>query len=158
MILLIIFIGIIVFLCGWVFVAEKVSDQLAIERNQVSAQLRNLDREYREYRNEKNALTCKYNKLQEDDRKEVVRLTNKIIEINKHAELVENDAAQRIEEFKKHPIIACMSEGQVQILAEMLSYHLREILEDKKEWVNYWQRHRHLHQYQRHLRLQLLSV
>lgn len=133
MIFSIILIAIIAFLCGWVFIAEKVSDQLAIERNQVSAQLRNLDQDYR---NEKNALICKYNKLQEDDRKEVVSLKNKIIEINKHAELVENDAAQRIEEFKKHPIIAVMTDGQVYALSEMLAVHIREIMDAKKEYIN----------------------
>ena len=69
-------------------------------------------------------------------RNEVQRLTNKLIEVQNHATLIEKDAAERVEEFKKHPLIACMSDGQVSILAEMLAISLRQILESKKEYVN----------------------
>lgn len=67
---------------------------------------------------------------------EVKRLTNKLIEVQNHSNLVEQDAARRIEEFKKQPMIACMSDGQVQVLAEMLAIRFQDILNAKKEYIN----------------------
>ena len=70
------------------------------------------------------------------NRDEVKRLTNKLIEVRNHATLIEKAAAESMEEFKKHPTLACFTDGQVSILAEMLAISLRQILESKKEYVN----------------------
>jgi hypothetical protein len=127
---------VILFLMGSLYMVNTVSNTLMRERDQVVAQLRNLDQDYR---NDTNGFNVEVTKLTADRdarKQEVIRLTNKLIEVQNRADLVESDAAQRMEEFKKHPTIACMTDGQVSILAEMLAIHLRQILESKKEWVN----------------------
>ena len=99
------------------------------ERDILWAQIRN---ESDEHRQEATLL-----KAQRDEREaEVKRLTNKLIQVQNHSTLVEEDSKARIDEFKKLPIIACMTDNQVHILAEMLAVHVRQILEIKKEWVN----------------------
>lgn len=52
------------------------------------------------------------------------------------ARLVIEDAKQRMEDFKKRPSIACMTDQQVLILSEMISAQIREILDSPKEYVN----------------------
>lgn len=52
------------------------------------------------------------------------------------ADLVVEDAKQRMEEFKKQPMVAAMTDNQVSVLAEMLAVHIRDIFEAKKELVN----------------------
>ncbi len=136
MILEIVLGALLMFVIVFLGVAIKAGSDLEDEKNRVLSQLRNQDRDFR---NETNSLNIKIAKLtaERDSRvSEVARVTNKLIEVQNRANLVENDAKDRMEEFKKHPMIACMSDAQVTILAEMLAIHLRQILNSKEEYVN----------------------
>ena len=99
--------------------------KLSKKNSEYWAQIRNQDQDIRNTENEREVV-----------RAEVKRVTNKLIEVQNKANLTEEDAKARIEEFKKLPMIACMTDNQVHILAEMLAIHVRQILEIKKEWVN----------------------
>ena len=106
-------------------IGEISSKNLLDEKNRLVAQVRNQDQEIRNVQG-----------YYESARSEVVRLTNKMIETENKSQLIEKDFTQRMEDFKKHPTIACMTDGQVTILAEMLAIHIREIMDAKKEYVN----------------------
>ena len=103
--------------------------RLSKENSNYLAQIRNLDQDSR---NEEGHL---HHEL-EGRKSEVIRLTNKMIEVQNNAKLIEKDAKARIAEFNKRPVIACMTDNQVQILAEMLAVHVRQIIDSKKEFVN----------------------
>ena len=95
--------------------------RLSKENSNYLAQIRNLDQDSRN---------------EEGRKSEVIRLTNKMIEVQNNAKLIEKDAKARIAEFNKRPVIACMTDNQVQILAEMLAVHVHQIIDSKKEFVN----------------------
>lgn len=99
------------------------------EKNRLWSQLRNLDSSTR---SESENTHCELTARMSD----IKRLTDKLIEVQNNATLIEKDAKARIDEFKKQPVIACMTDNQVQILAEMVASHVRQILEAKKEYIN----------------------
>lgn len=123
--LIIILIGLVALFAGLFYISLKAGTLAETQRLNLGVQLRNQDQDIRDA--EGQAAVA---------RAEVKRITNKMIEVQNHATLVEKDAASRMEEFKKHPTIACMTDGQVSILAEMLAIHLRDILSSPKEYVN----------------------
>jgi peptidoglycan hydrolase CwlO-like protein len=125
MILTIVLGTVILFLAIWVYISEKVASTLESQRINLAMQLRNQDQELRNVHGD----SCVA-------RDEVKRLTNKLIEVQNRANLVVKDSAERMEEFKRHPMIAAMTDGQVTILAEMLAIHLRDILQHEKEYIN----------------------
>ena len=102
--------------------ALRAGSKIEDEKNNVIFQLRN---EQQNYNNDMNSAMVAR-----------VRLTNRVIELENASKLIEEDAKKRMEEFRKHPIIAAMTDQQVQILAEMLVAHIRQLMEEKKEYVN----------------------
>lgn len=56
--------------------------------------------------------------------------------IARNAKLEVEDIKARYEEIRKVPHIAYMTDNQVQVLAEILAVHVREILNSPKELVN----------------------
>ena len=103
----------------------RYNSRLHTENNRLITNLRNQDQDMRNAQGETGVA-----------RAEVKRVTNKLIEVQNRANLIEEDAKARMEEFKKVPLLACMTDNQVRILAEMLVIQMRAILEVKKEYVN----------------------
>jgi peptidoglycan hydrolase CwlO-like protein len=112
-------------LLGIIVKLSNAGGDLKDEKNSLVTQLRNQDQDLRNVQGDYGVA-----------REEVKRLTNTLIEVQNRANLVTKDAADRMAEFKKHPTIACMTDGQVAILAEMLAIHLRDILSHSKEYIN----------------------
>lgn len=57
-------------------------------------------------------------------------------ECKEKLELIEQDTKARIEDMRTRPMIACMTDNQVQILSELISVHIKNILEGEKEWIH----------------------
>lgn len=143
MILTIILAGIIVLLLGCLYIKNRVYNVLLKERNQLWATARNADQKERD-----DAGTIKRLEIRRREQEKffesalrsrdilIKQQKEKIVAAESRASLIEEDAKQRMEEFKKHPTIACMTDGQVQVLAEAVASVVRTLVEGKKEYVN----------------------
>lgn len=108
------------------FVGAKTTNEKVVDDyNRIRSQVNNLDQDCRNISNERDVAKA-----------EVKRITNKLIEIQNKSTLIEKDSKERMEDFKKHPLIACMTDVQISVLAEMLAIRLEDILGKEKEYIN----------------------